>query len=219
MILFNRCGRTILSLALAVGAILSPIHGGGAEGGALVDSRDGKKYKSVKINAQTWMAENLNYKTGGSRCYDNDDSNCGKYGRLYDWNTAMKACPEGWHLPSRQEWDSLGLAAGGARKSDEKGNADWNGAGKKLKAKKGWSAYQGNKNGNGKDDLGFSAKPGGGHYTAGFDGIEYQGYWWASEEFEDESAYLRGMSYSDDNLSEGTNYRRSGFSVRCVKSH
>ncbi|MGC9331665.1 MAG: FISUMP domain-containing protein [Bacteroidales bacterium] len=54
------------------------------------------------------MAENLNYYTSsGSWCYDDKSSNCDKYGRLCDWETAKKVCPDGWHLPSKSEFETL----------------------------------------------------------------------------------------------------------------
>jgi uncharacterized protein (TIGR02145 family) len=119
--------------------------------GTFTDSRDGQTYKTVKIGNQTWMAQNMNYRTEKrSCCYENNPDNCKKYGKLYDWNTANVACPKGWHLPSKGEWTKWITMVGSLR------------AGKTLKSKSGW-----NESGNGTDDYGFSALPGGLLYSGG----------------------------------------------------
>ena len=134
--------------------------------GSLYDSRDGKTYKTVVIGSQTWMAENLNYNASGSVCYGNNTSNCDTYGRLYNWNTAMAACPSGWHLPSDAEWTALTDFAGGVS------TAGWH-----LKSASGWSS-----GGNGQDTYGFAALPGGGGLSDGtFFADEYNRWWSATE--------------------------------------
>lgn len=74
-----------------------------------VDPRDGQTYKVCRIGGQIWMAENLRYrcKKGGSVAYDEDASNVPKYGRLYEWDVAKEACPPGWHLPSKEEYETM----------------------------------------------------------------------------------------------------------------
>jgi len=192
-----------MSVALFIGTTAAQQTPPAIDGsGVLTDGRDGKRYNTVVIGGKRWMGENLNYQTSsGSWCYDNDNSNCGKYGRLYDWKTAKTVCPAGFHLPSRQEWDDLVSAAGGK-----------SAAGKKLKARSGWS-----RDGNGTDDYGFSALPGGGRDPGGaFGFVGKDGYWWAASEYGSDSAYSRGMYYSYDGVNENDDDKSVGFSVRCL---
>jgi len=163
---------------------------------------------AVMPDGKRWMTENLRINFyEGSRCYDKADSNCNKYGRLYTWETAMKACPNGWHLPSRAEWGELAKAAGG---KGDYGTGGTGGAGKKLKAKSGWVC-----GGNGSDDFGFSALPGGGHYTYD-EGAGNIGRWWTATESGEDYAYYRGMHYINSYVREDTEGKYQILSVRCV---
>ena len=171
--------------------------------GTFTDTRDGQTYKTVKVGKQTWMAQNLNYQTDSSWCYENSAENCNKYGRLYTWNAAETACFPEWHLPSRQEWRDLVAAVGGGRT-----------AGKRLKARSGWE-----KKGNGNDDFGFSALPGGyrNYYDGRFDNADYRGRWWTAIEDRSDNnyAYYRYMNHRAY-VREHLNNKNLGYSVRCV---
>jgi uncharacterized protein (TIGR02145 family) len=128
-----------------------------------IDSRDGKAYTMVKVGAQTWMAENLNYDAEQkSSCYDGDSTNCEKYGRLYGADYSS-ACPAGLRFPTKKDWKILTDYAGGKAA--------------KLKSSTGWKG-----SGNGTDDFGFAALPGGGLFydegEGGPYGIGEAGYWW-----------------------------------------
>jgi len=170
------------------------------------DPRDGKIYKTVKIGDQIWMAENLAYAAKDSKVCDNDENNCQKYGGLYDFTTAMQiSCPEGWHLPSKKEWQVLVDFAGG----DEV-------AGKILKASSGW-----NENGNGTDALGFSALPGcycmlGSYYRVGISAA-----WWSSSLTEGNRGqpYSISIDHNHDGIDHNCNRWGNWFliSIRCIK--
>jgi len=197
---FKKMKKATIALLLICGAAFAQ------QKGSFTDTRDKKTYKTVKIGEQTWMAENLNYDAEGSKCYGNNPANCQEYGRLYDWNTALKVCPSGWHLPSRDEHGVLDNAVGG-------GNV----AGKKLKSSSGWKD-----DGNGTDEYGFSALPvGNGDLYGRFDNVGRFGIWWSASEHEYNSsnAYDRTMSC----LSNGAGWNDFGydksnlFSVRCLQ--
>ncbi|MDR2555454.1 MAG: fibrobacter succinogenes major paralogous domain-containing protein [Fibromonadaceae bacterium] len=201
----------------------------------LCDARDGKLYKFVSIGteatAQTWMAENLNYDVPDNAtdvCYDNNPANCVTYGRLYNWETAMGGsasssknpsevqgvCPSGWHLPSDAEWNALTKFVNPSC-SD---NSNCGGAGTKLKSTNGWNSYEG-KSGNGTDEFGFSALPGGnGRSDGSFGRVGETTPWWSSTEYDASSVYGWNMYYNSADVSmfkEGDKTRL--YSVRCVQ--
>jgi uncharacterized protein (TIGR02145 family) len=157
------------------------------------DNRDGKVYRIVQIGRQVWFAENLNYAAKGSVCYDNKTDYCSKYGRLYYWDAAKKACPAGWHVATDDDWTTLINYVGGDST-----------AGTKLKSSTGWRDK-----GNGTNDYGFSAIPGGRVDSDGrFDNVGYFnaddiGYWWNDMEDNDNPAGVIIMNYIDiDNLNK-----------------
>jgi len=180
----------------------------------------GETYKTVVIGSQTWFQRNLNYAVEGGKCYNNNEANCDTYGRLYNWATAMNLpascysnscseqiqpnhkgiCPEGWHIPSNDEWGKLVEAVGGSSV-----------AGKKLKAENGWDS-------NGTNEFGFSALPGGDGYSDGsFYYVGYYGLWWSASEDYSSNAYGRGMGYDYEGVYYLNNLKSYLYSVRCLQ--
>ena len=203
--------------------------------GVTIDPRDKQIYRVVTIGEQTWMAENLNYKTekswcGGGRMENEGD--CSKYGRLYTWAAAIDSaklykdkalycgygrtcslpdtvygiCPPGWHLPDTTEWNKLLTVVGGKSK-----------AGKILKSQTGWKDYDGT-SGNGTDAYGFSALPAGYRSSSGnfYDEGNYADFWIATES-NGGSAYRVNLYYDDENAYLNYNNKNDAFSVRCIK--
>ena len=189
----------------------------------MTDSRDGQTYKTVTIDSQTWMAENLNFATDSSFCYNDSAEYCEKYGRLYRWAAAVGeserecgyvntcalpsgsiqgVCPSGWHLPGKAEWETLFNAVGGQST-----------AGKVLKSTSGW-----NSNGNGTDAFGFSVLSVVLRDRDGnFDGEGDDAHFWSSTESSSFLAYRVALDCYGDNAYLGHNFKYYGFSVRCVK--
>lgn len=72
-------------------------------GDQMTDNRDGQTYKLQTVGGKLWMAQDLNYKAASSKCFNDEEENCSKYGSLYTYSIANKACPAGWRLPTRDE--------------------------------------------------------------------------------------------------------------------
>jgi uncharacterized protein (TIGR02145 family) len=150
------------------------------------DSRDGKVYRIARVGGQVWTAENLNYAAEGSKCYEDSPDSCAKYGRLYDWTTAPKACPAGWHLSIGAEWDTLVEYAGGREM-----------AGTKLKSSTGWEPYDSVPAGT--DDYGFSACVAGGK----------RGFWWSAmkNDTNGDNPGYRMMMFNREYVDKSLDYR------------
>jgi uncharacterized protein (TIGR02145 family) len=172
--------------------------------GSFIDSRNGKTYKTVKIGTQTWMAENLAYKTSsGCWAYDNNQNNVITYGYLYDWETAKKVCPKGWHLPNDAEWATLTTYLGGQDI-----------AGGKLKSTSIWKSP----NTGATNSSGFTALPGGCRdYDGTFKYIGYAGNWWSSSGSSSANSWHRRLGYDVSFIGCYNYLEVDGFSVRCIK--
>jgi len=188
--------------------------------GIFTDSRDGKKYRWIKIDNHIWMAENLAY-TGrdirhvtdihqwvnnteyhGWSYYDNNPRNANTYGVHYQWEAARRACPPGWHLPTREEWQSLIRTLGGpphaGGKLKETGTAHWN--------------YP---NTNATNSSGFTALPAG-EYSGYSSGMGKVGYWWTGSGHQDR-AHVIILYHNHAECFTMNLCKTLGASVRCVK--
>ena len=171
-----------------------------------IDPRDGHVYKTVKIGSQIIMAENLAFKTeNGCWAYDNVSENISKYGYLYNWETATKVCPSGWHLPGDDEWTTLITFSGGelvaGNKLKEADTTNWHGH------------VTGATN-----ETGFTALPGGFRFLKGsYRNIGYSGYWRSASEYDEATAWIIYMNSDTGSIYKNYNKKTDGFSVRCIK--
>jgi uncharacterized protein (TIGR02145 family) len=208
----------------------------GLDPSVLIDS-DGNLYQTVTIGTQVWMTENLKvtkYNDGtdiplvtgsdhlvtpDAMFYYNDNSNS-EYGALYTYEAASNACPEGWHLPSRAEWNEMTyyLSDNGYNYDGSTGYADGKIA-KALAAASGWdlstnAGAVGNTDYPEKRNASRLSLLPGGQRNGG--GVGTHGYWWSSTE-EDDMVIHPHLYYGNSGVHWGKGPRWSGFSVRCVK--
>jgi uncharacterized protein (TIGR02145 family) len=174
--------------------------------GSFIDSRDNTTYKTIQIGSQIWMADNLDFETeSGSWEYENSSINGSNYGRLYNWETAQQACPDGWHLPTNMEWITLITHLGGAGlaggKLKETGTAHW-----KIP-----NSYATN-------ESYFSAIPGGLRTPAeDFLNMGEKAYFWTSSSDDNTNAFFRKLDYDRASIAYGPKGKSSALSIRCVK--
>jgi uncharacterized protein (TIGR02145 family) len=191
---------------------------------------DGNGYDTVKIGTQFWMKQNLttsHYRNGdpipeitsnavwsslttGAWCWYNNDSAtyAATYGKLYNWyavNDPRGLAPKGWHVPSDAEWTSLSNSLGGdpvaGGKMKETGTTHWK-----------------TPNTGATNSSGFKCLPGGSRdYDGAFNDIGNLGEFWSSTEFDAANVFGRGLGSSNGSIGRGTNHKKSGLSVRCLR--
>ena len=162
-----------------------------------IDERDNNVYKTIQIGEQIWMAENLRYATDScSWCYDND-TNCFSYGKLYTWDEAINSCPEGWHLPTKHEWDQVIIYY------------------KQLYLTK--KKHSNIENNNNKQILKFNLKLGGYKEGNSFIRKHKDAYFWSGTEPYPVYAYFAIFSEEYKVITTDILYREFGMSVRCIK--
>lgn len=102
-----------MRIKLIFGLICASVYTFAQETATFRDDRDGKTYKTITIDGKTWMAENIAIQKGNYWAQNDDPLYRMQYGHVYNLKTAQKICPQGWHLPSDEEWVALEIALGG----------------------------------------------------------------------------------------------------------
>jgi uncharacterized protein (TIGR02145 family) len=185
--------------------------------GIFSDIRDGQQYSWVRINSKVWMQENLNYDTlngSASWCYENTESNCSRYGRLYSYELAFSAedssasvarglCPSGFRIPTLAQWYEL---------VDYVNDNEEGSVAQSFMEESAWSLQ-------GFDVAGFSALPSGAiNQSGGFEGAGSSAYWWLSES--EETLYYTARVREDSPYMNYENFVTGGaaYSLRCILS-
>ena len=159
--------------------------------------------------SETWMAENLKETVDGSSCNPNVAGFCATYGRLYTWDAAKDACPDGWKLPSEYEWNTLLEAVSTSKEKDEDNNPSlYLRADSEL-----WD------NGKGNDAFGFAMLPAGGYIEDKgkyvYVGVRESAFFWTISDKENDALIIG--SGADGEIKNGYVTKSYQFSVRCIK--
>lgn len=197
-------------------------------GDSLIDFRDGKKYPTVPLGTQCWMASHLNYgdmiqgTTAASDngipekyCYGNTTGGCDTYGALYSWNEAMNysttpaaqgLCPDGWHIATDDEWIALEVYLGMDPSVAQWANA-WRGTDQGAQMKEGGGS-------------GMEIKLGGGMWAGGsFNFAGTMNYTWTSSAYNADFSWRRCFNVTDPTVGRWNTFPKTyGFSVRCLKN-
>lgn len=187
-----------------------------------IDTRDNTKYKTVDIGNQTWMAENLKYTGGGIAlgdaygpvsndttplllfAYEDDIEYFKTYGCLYTWPAAKKACPDGWRLPTDNDWKELEKTLGMTDTEINK-NLAWRGTNQGTQLKENGSS-------------GFNALMSGVRSNFGGYALNQKGTtFWTSTEVTPTTAYHRTLYSNETGIHRGDAFKGDGVSVRCIK--
>ena len=207
--------------------------------GILIDTRNNKSYKTVTIGSQIWMAENLNIGTridGANNqtdndiiekyCYGDNPANCDTYGGLYQWNEMMQyvttagtqgICPDGWHLPTDSEWNTLEIELGMTQaQANGTGYRGTDQGSQMADNEPLWTDGALDQNG-AFGNSGFAALPSGFRNTSGsFYNLSSNAYFWSSLE-SGTNAWLRLLHYDNSRVNRGGYNKSDGFSVRCIQ--
>jgi len=212
------------------------------ETGSFLDPIQGRSLKTVRIGDQIWMVENLNVSTysngdpipnitnvkqwgrltsGGWCYYENDPKYAEIYGKLYNWhavNDPRGLAPEGWHIPSDEEWRELEMLLG---MSDvEATDTGWRGEGIGSMLKEHGPSHWKAPNDKATNESGFTALPGGYRDVNGLFYVGgYSSYWWSSAEKDAYFSWYRSLYHSSTKVHRTTGYEGDGFSVRCLKDY
>jgi len=188
--------------------------------GEMLDKRDNQVYRTLVISNHVWTAQNMNYEIESEEnreatnwCYKNDPDNCKKLGRLYAWDAAQKACPEGWHLPTVDDWKELLEDQSCNTTQSDDGTWIYDCAGNRLKATDSWDSQKEER----KNALGFSVTGAGIRFEKKDIGIYEAAIFWSATDTL--SFYAFAVIFQDNENSTllGAIDKENGFSVRCIK--